>query len=337
FNGNIITFTPSGMERWLISSDEESILQRDPTFHFDFRTRYNGSFVRANKDLYFYTDDFRAYRLNADLSVENIFEGKLPLTKPLDSFLLNLDYEEKDYPCAHFKMLGQKFVSFGPWLYNIDTKTWSTYNFDGWKTPTDDPIKNGKEWIWADDTSKQVVATAYDDIVCTYNSITRPLSYEEMQQATFDDISPSLIEGEHQWGEVAYFTSRMYQDERTFSLDGIEVYVRGGMLEQGVSKMWLKVLLGGEKGDFDINDSTTWGLEATYQVLPSSKLGEPEVTHVGKFVWRTNIKTDRFRVQVVTNEKRGIVVQSVLANITQISDSQDYLVNRSNPQQQTQK
>ena len=26
FNGNIITFTPSGMERWLISSDEESIL-----------------------------------------------------------------------------------------------------------------------------------------------------------------------------------------------------------------------------------------------------------------------------------------------------------------------
>lgn len=160
------------------------------------------------------------------------------------------------------------------------------------------------------------------------------MTYEEMQNASFVVDFPTFNEGAYNYGEVAFFTSRMYQDERTFSLDGVEIYVRGGMLQPGVSKMYLKILLGGEKGDFDINDSNTWGQEATYEVLSNSKLGEQEVTHVGKFVWRTNIKTDRFRIQVVTNEKRGIVIQSALANITQISDAQDYLVNRSNPRQQ---
>ena len=163
------------------------------------------------------------------------------------------------------------------------------------------------------------------------------MTYQEMKTTSFPVDFATFNEGGYNYGEVAFFTSRMYQDERTFSLDGIEVYVRGGTLTQGISKLYLQILSGAEKGDFDINDSSTWGQEATYQKLSASELGDSAESHVGKFVWRTNIKTDRFRVQVVTNEKRGIVVQSVLANITQISDSQDYLVNRSNPQQQTQK
>jgi hypothetical protein len=39
-----------------------------------------------------------------------------------------------------------------------------------------------------------------------------------------------------------------------------------------------------------------------------------------------NLKTDRFRLQFVTKEKRGIVIQSVLANISTQSDTQNYLV-----------
>ena len=336
FNGNMITFTPTGMERWLISTDETKILERDPTFHFDYRTRFNGSFIRANKDLYFYTDDLRAYRLNANLTMDNIFQGQLPVSKPLDTFLIPGDYIEKDYACSHFKMLGQKFVSFGPWLYNIDTQTWSTYNFDGWKSPTDDPLVNAAEWMWSNVTDKQTISTAFDNVICTYNTIARPLTYTEMQDPSFNDTEPSLVQGKHQWGETAYFTTRMHQDERTFSLDGIEVYVRGGMLEQGISKMYLQVLLGGEKGDFTIDDPSTWGAEATYQRMQPGVLGDSAESHVGKFVWRTNIKTDRFRVQIVSNEKRGIVVQSVMANITNISDSQAYLVNSSNQKQQQQ-
>ena len=50
FNGNIITFTPTGIERWLLSNSE-AIIQRDPTLHFDHRIRYGGSFVKANRDL----------------------------------------------------------------------------------------------------------------------------------------------------------------------------------------------------------------------------------------------------------------------------------------------
>jgi len=336
FNGNIITFTPTGMERWVISTDETKILERDPTFHFDYRTRFNGSFVRANKDLYFYTDDLRAYRLNSNLTVDNIFQGQLPVSKPLDNFLITGDYIERDYACSHFKMLGQKFVSFGPWLYNIDTETWSTYHFDGWKRPTGATEFDDKTWIWKDDTAKQTIACGFDDVICTYSAISRPMTYQEMKTTSFPVDFATFNEGGYNYGEVAFFTSRMYQDERTFSLDGIEVYVRGGALTQGISKLYLQILSGAEKGDFDINDSSTWGQEATYQKLSASELGDSAESHVGKFVWRTNIKTDRFRVQVVTNEKRGIVVQSVLANITQISDSQDYLVNRSNPQQQTQ-
>ena len=147
FNGNIITFTPTGMERWVVSTDETKILERDPTFHFDYRTRFNGSFIRANKDLYFYTDDLKAYRLNANLTVDNIFQGQLPVSKPLNNFLIPGDYVERDYACSHFKMLGQKFVSFGPWLYNIDTDTWSTYHFDGWKRPTGETLYDDNTWI----------------------------------------------------------------------------------------------------------------------------------------------------------------------------------------------
>ena len=343
FNGNIITFTPTGMERWLISTDQTKILERDPTFHFDYRTRFNGSFVKANKDLYFYTDDLHAYRLNSNLSVDNVFNGQLPVYKPLyksqyaNTSVINDDFLELDYPCSHFKMLGSRFVSMGPWLYNIDTATWSTYNFDGWKNPTGEPLYDTKPWYWSNDTNKQTISAGFDDIVSVYGTISRFLTYEEMQNTTtFNPTEPTFNDGvtlannkKYQWGEVAYLTTRMYQDERTFSLDGIEVYVRGGMLTKGVSKLYLKVLLGSDQGDFNFNDSSTWGQEATYQTMDTTELGDTDESHVGKFIWRTNIKTDRFRLQIVTNEKRGIVIQSVMANITHISDSQDYLVKQS--------
>jgi hypothetical protein len=50
-----------------------------------------------------------------------------------------------------------------------------------------------------------------------------------------------------------------------------------------------------------------------------------------------NLKTDRFRLQFVTKEKRGIVIQSVLANITTLGDSQAFLANnQQNPKESNQ-
>ena len=327
FNGNMITFTPTGMERWLLSSDEEVIIQRDPTFHYDHRVRFGGSFVKANRDLYYYTDDSQVYRLNSDFSVDSVFSGDLPIYTPLRNYLS----KDEDLPMTYFKMLGSRFVSIGPWLYNLDSSTWSTYSYDGWKNPTNNPIENAS-FVWESNTSKQVVSTAYDNVMCTYSTICTPLTYLEMQDTTlFNDTTPTLIEGKHQWGEVAFFTTRMFQDERTFSLDGIEVYVRGGMLQEG-STMWLKILRGGSDGDFDIDDESTYGVPAYYQPMNNDVLGEDQGEHVGHFIWpRPNIKTDRFRLQVVTKESRGIVIQSVLANITMPEDSQEYLVNSNSP------
>ena len=338
FNGNIVTFSPSGLERWVLSSDVETLLERDPTFHYDHRIRYGGSFTKANRNLYYYTDDFQVYRLNSDLSVDNIFSGTLPVYKPIEDYLT----KEKDLPLAYFKMLGYRFVSIGPWLYNIDSQTWSTYNFDGWKKPnlpaimpigaSYDPTK----YIWSDDTAKQVVSVAYDDIICTYSTICRALSYKEMQDAlAFDDTEPSLEENKHQWGEVAFFTTRVYHDDRTFSLDGVEVYVRGGILTAG-EKLYLKILRGSDKGDFTEGDEATYGIAAIYEPIEASTLGDLQSEHTGKFIWHTNVKTDRFRLQFVTTSKRGIVIQAVLANITKISDSQEFLVNQEQQKQQSQ-
>ena len=344
FNGNIITFTPTGMDRWVLS-DTKTMLERDPTFHYDHRIRYGGSFVKANRDLYFYTDDFQVYRLNSDLTVESVFQGILPSYEPLETYLT----KEKDLPVTHFKMLGYRFISIGMWLYNIDSNTWSTYSYDGWKNPQQylDKLNLGEkssndpsEYAWIDETNKRAVSFGYDDIICTYSTLCRALSYEEMQDAlTFDDAEPSLKDPDydaptkrftkyyHQWGEVAFITTRVYQDDRTFSLDGIEVYVRGGILPAG-SKLWVKVLRGSDPGDFDINDEATYGVSATYEPIEASTLGEEQKEHTGKFIWHTNIKTDRFRLQFVCTEKRGIVIQSVMANITKISDSQEFLLRK---------
>lgn len=320
FNGNLITFTPTGMDRWVLSPggntdvDDQTVIQQDPTFHFDHRVRYSGSFVKAERELYYYTDDFRAYKLKTNLSVEPIFSGSLPTYKPLESYL----NANQDLPMAHFKMLGFLFVTIGPWLFNIDTNTWSTYSYDGWKG-----ITEGDHWIFENDTSKRVVNAAYDDIICTYNCITRALSYKQMQELS-DDIEQSLDDPDtadekrlYQWGDIAFFTTRMYQDEKTFSLDGIQVHVRGGILSQG-TKIWVKILEGDEQGDFDEDDETTFGVEGEYAA--SNVYGEQK--HVAKFIWRSNIKTDRFRLQVITNEKKGIVIQAVMVNITNIEDSQ---------------
>ena len=319
FNGNIITFTPTGIERWVLSGDAATILQRDATLHFDHRVRYGGSFTKANRDLYYYTDDFQVYRLSTDLKVTSIFDGNLPIYKPLENYLV----KDQDLPMAYFKMLGYRFVSIGPWLYNIDSNTWSTYSYDGWKKPSN-PFFS--DWIWENDTTKRTISTAYDDIICTYSTITSPLTYKQMQDVPEADlIEPQLTEGKYQWGEVSFFTTRMFQDERTFSLDGVEAYVRGGLLPKG-SKMWLKVLRGADLGDFDEEDESTYGIPAYYEPIDPTLLGESSSEHVGHFIWRMNLKTDRFRLQFITKEPRGIVVQSVLANITHISDSQSYLV-----------
>ena len=324
FNGNIITFTPTGVERWLFSGDDKTMIQRDPTFHFDHRIRYEGSFVKANRDLYYYTDDFQVYRLNSNLTVDSVFEGNLPIYRPLENYLV----KDQDLPLAYFKMLGYRFVSMGPWLYNIDSNTWSTYSYDGWKNPTNSTTPDNEFFIWDNNTTKRVIASAYDDLICTYSTICHPLTYKDMQdKSLFSDDKPSLVEDKHQWGEVAFFTTRMFQDEQKFSLDGVMVYVRGGMLETG-AKMWLQVLRGADLGDFDEEDVSTYGIEARYEPMNAAELGEDQRDYVGRFVWEgMNIKTDRFRLQFVTKEKRGIVIQSVLANITTLSDSQSYLVN----------
>ena len=325
FNGNIITFTPTGVERWLLSSDDTSIIQRDPTMHFEHRIRYGGSFVKANRDLYYYTDDFHVYRLNSNLTVDEIFSGNLPVYQPLEDYLL----KDQNLPIAYFKMIGYRFVSVGPWLYNIDSNTWSTYNYDGWKNPN---VPGYPSWAWETYTAKSVIATAYDDLICTYSTICTPLSYEEMQDLP-EEMEPSLYENSYQWGEVSFFTTRMFQDERTFSLDGVEVYVSGGVLKEG-SKMWMQVLRGSDQGDFEENDESTYGVAAYYQPMHAEAIGEKPKEHIGKFIWRTNLKTDRFRLQFITKEKKGIVIQSVLCNLTSISDSQKFI---GGDQQQEQK
>jgi hypothetical protein len=134
---------------------------------------------------------------------------------------------------SYFKMLGYRFVSIGPWLYNIDSKTWSTYSFDGWKKPRES-FSTDDTFIWSNETEKRTVATAYDDLICTYSTICTPLSYREMQdEEIFNDEEPSLIEGKHQWGEFSFFTTRMLQDEQKISVDGVMVYIREGLLKRG--------------------------------------------------------------------------------------------------------
>jgi hypothetical protein len=251
------------------------------------------------------------------------------LSKRIETFTIT--------PMSYFRMLGYRFVSIGAWLYNIDSNTWSTYSYDGWKKPISSDSTN-EFFVWDNDTNKRVISTAYDDLICTYSTICVPLTYKEMQDPTiFNDDTPSLIEDKHQWGEVSFFTTRMFQDEQKFSLDGVMVYVRGGMLEEG-AKMWLKVLRGADLGDFDEDDESTYGVEALYQPMNASIMEEDQREYVGRFNWEgMNLKTDRFRLQFVTKEKRGIVIQSVLANITTLGDSQAFLANnQQNPKENKQ-
>ena len=322
FNGNLLLFTPTGIDRWVFNGGDEDakLLVRDPTFKYAYRIRCSGSWVRANRDLYFYTDYFGVFVLKSDLNVENIFPGILPIYKPLQDYLSDEHGRDKTLTMSNFKMLGFRFISIGPWLYNIDSKTWSTYSYDGWKKPKAnfDPTKEA--YLWENDTAKQTISTAFDDIVCTYSTICTPLSYKEMQEHITDDSVPSLIENEHQWGEVAFLTTRMYQQESTFSVDGILVYVSGGILKPG-AKMWLKILKGSEQGDFDINDESTYGEVAYYQPMAAGTLGDSPDANVGQFIWRMNVKCERFRVQIITKEKKGIVIQSVFANITHRGES----------------
>ena len=320
FNGNIIAFTPTGINRWVLSPEDTEIIQRDPTFNYDHRIRYSGSYVVADRNLYFYTDDFQVYRMASDFTVSPIFEAELPFYKPLETYL----GRDQDLPVSYVSMLGYKFISFGPWLYNIDTNKWSTYQLDGYNKPESDTT--GKEYLLESTTIAGSFCGGTDDIIATHSSICTPLSYKQMQDLP-DTIEPSWVEGEYNFGEVAFFTTRMHQDEQQFSLDGVMAYVRGGTLSSG-SKMWLKVLRGSDEGDFDLNDESTYGVEATYSPIDASTIGQDQSSYVGRFEWRCmNLKTDRFRLQFVTKEKKGIVVETVLANITTRQDSQEYLVN----------
>lgn len=307
FNGNLITFSPTGINRWVLSSDNEEIFVKDPTFHYNHRVRF-GSFVKANRDLYYTTYDFHVYRMSPDFSVTKVFNGTLPIYYPLSELL----EQDKEMPMSYFEMLGYRFITVGAWLYNIDTETWSTYTLDGWRTPDNSALTN---WIWNNDLSKQIISTGIDNIICTYANICKPLTYSEMQKSViFDDTVPSMIEGKHQWGELAFFSTRMYQDDQIITLTGVAVYVRGGILNQD-SILWLKVLKGSESGDFDEGDESDYGKPGTYQPLDASELGGRKSEYVGRFVWRNNIRTDRFRLKFITKEKRGMIIESVLANI----------------------
>jgi hypothetical protein len=146
---------------------------------------------------------------------------------------------------------------------------------------------------------------------------------------------PNLEENEYQWGETAFFTTRILKDERTFSLDGVEVIVNGGTLTEG-SIMWMQVLRGSEQGDFNIDDVLTYGIPAYYQTVNAASIGESPKQHVGKFVWRTNLKTDRFRLQFVTRERKGIAIEAVICNLTNIGDSQKLLGGNQKQQQDQQ-
>lgn len=316
FNGNLITFTPSGIDRWVFSGNIETVLERDATFHYDYRIRYNGSYVVANNSLYFYTDDLKVYRLNSDLSLQPIFDGILPSYSPLQALL----DREQELPMSTFNMLGYRFVTIGPWLYNLDSKVWSTYNFDGYKQPTNTDTSRDF-FVYGNDGVKQMVVSGYDNIICTYSTICRPLSYKEMADETiFNDTQPSLIEGQHQWGEVAFFTTKIYQAERMFNITALQLNVAGGSLQRGAI-VWAKILLGSELGDFDLNNESDYGVPAQYEPLDAAILGESDKAYVGRFSWTgINLQTDRFRVQIITKEKRGLVIGEILANIVTIPE-----------------
>lgn len=325
FNGNIYAFTPSGLDRWVLSNSDKQVVQRDPTFHFDHRIRFTGSFVKANRDLYYYTDDFHVYKLTTNLSVEEVFSGELPFYKPLENYL----NKNEDLPMAYFEMLGHKFVSIGPWLYNTDSGKWSTYSYDGYLGTPD--VNN---WIFENDVSKRIISCGYDDLIGTYHGISRPLTYKEMQGLPDSAIAAqSLEEDKYQWGDFALYTSRQFQDDRTFSLDGVYVYVRGGILKTGATLL-LQILSGDDPGDFDVDQIFGPNKEAYWKAnnIVPMKYEPRGKHHIGRFVWRCNIKTDRFRIQLITNEKRGFVIQSAFCNITNISDSQKSLTNQNTNQ-----
>lgn len=232
---------------------------------------------------------------------------------------------------VHFKMLGYRFISVGPWLYNLESKTWSTYSYDGWKLPEPDYNPNLKPYLWENNLSKRVIQAANDDVVCTYNTIGTPLTYKEMKEQITDSDVPTLEEGKYQWGDVAFVCSRMHQQENIFSLDGILAYVRGGTLERG-DKIWLRILKGSDVGEIDENDESTWGIPASYEPLGTDVLGSGDNDYIGQFQWRTNVKCDRFRAQLVTNSKKGMVIGAVLANISLMGE----VGNQGNPQKQQQ-
>ncbi|MDN3508914.1 MAG: hypothetical protein P0S93_02660 [Candidatus Neptunochlamydia sp.] len=314
FNGNIITFTPTGIDRWLLSHDDKKILQRDPTFHYDHSVRFEGGFVKSNRNLYYYTDDLNVYKLNSRFVVSSLFEGSLPVYYPI-SKSMNKGY---DLPMAAFKMLGYEFVSVGPWLFNTKTSTWSTYSFDGYKKPAKD--MENKKYIFENQMIGGCVTAGKDDLICNHSSIGIPMSYNEMSKIDLENIGePSWIEGEYNYGELAFFETRMYQELQTFSLDDVMAYVSGGILKPG-DAMYLKVIVGDGNGDFDEDDEKTYGIPAYYSPMSSDTLGEGN--HVGRFVWpKMNIKTDRFRLKVIVKHVGGLVIQSVFANITHMNES----------------
>ena len=80
--------------------------------------------------------------------------------------------------------------------------------------------------------------------------------------------------------------------------------------------MWLKVLRGNDQGDFDENDESTYGVPATYEPIDAATLGENQSDYIGHFEWKgMHLICDRFRLQFITKEKRGMVIQGVFANI----------------------
>lgn len=317
FNGNLIAFSGRGVERWVLTDGDNGYIERDPTFNFPHRLYMPGCCCVGDRKLYYLTQDFQVYEMDTSFSVKPLFNGDLPSYEVLEDFV---DFN-KSFPVRYFEMLSYKFICVGPWLYNLDTKTWSTYTYDGLKNK---PVLKGEGDIDVDESNigktntnhDRCIAFGVDKLVCTYSTFCKSLTYKEIKDLSSDDLLPENNTNEtdkYQWGSPAFFSTGIYQDDNYFSIDQVEVMVRAGSFESGSSSMYMKIIQGDDDGAFDHSDTSTWGIKATYRKISDKK-------YTGKFVFpRPNVKTDRFRLQFITDEVRGFAVEAVLVTLTKQS------------------
>lgn len=319
FNGNLMMFTDGGIERWVLSGKAD-LIARDPTFNPKFFLYSPNSFVVFEGTLFFLTNDFRVMKIASTFEVSEVSK-KMP-TLYFD-FLSAKNVDDKSMlNMTGFNMLGYKFIAIGQALYNIDLDCWSTYSFDGYKNPVI-PYSNeiNHDVVFPSNEAKSSISNSFSDVVCTYSTFCKVLSYKDMAALSASEYSQkalaadtgkdknNLQAGSYQWGAVGFILTQEYKDEKFFSLDGIQVSVRDHAMINDESTIWVNVFFEGKEfnsSSFDIEDKATWGKPLTYR-----KTGD----NVGRFIVRMNVKCSRFRVLITTDAPRGIIVESVLANI----------------------